>query len=148
MTRSALFTALVLVAFVAPAGAQPPGVMIVTATADANTVTWTETVQVPVVETITVEVEVNGKKVLETRAVTVVRTQQITRAATLKDAKATDATGKAVAADKLAERLKKPTAVVVTSAALPAEHRALFKDDTLFLELAPPAPKDPNKGKK
>lgn len=146
MPRSALLAAFALVLFAAaPAVAQPPGVLIVTATAGADKLTWTETVTVPVAETVTVTVQVNGMQVMENRTVIVNKAQQITREAILKDVKATDATGKAVGADKLAERLKKPAAVVVLSAPLPGEHRSLFRDDTLFLEFPP---KDPNKGKK
>ena len=53
----------------------------------------------------------------------------------------TDATGKAIEADKLADRLKEGPAVLLT-APLSDKHRKLFKDDTLFVEPNPtPAPK-------
>jgi ABC-type glycerol-3-phosphate transport system substrate-binding protein len=146
MTRFALLAALVLAALPAAATAQPPGVRFATAGASGDTLTLSETVVVPVAKTVVVTVEINGKAVEQNQTVTTYEAQQIERKLTLKDAKVTDGRGKAVAADKLAERLKTPAAVVVVTVPLPPEHRKLFKDDTLFLDLSP-APAEPPKGK-
>lgn len=151
MTRFALLSAVVLVALAPPAPAQPGpagGLRIVDVQAADGKLTWIETQVVPVEEAITVEEEVNGMKVTVVKKVTVYKTVSVTRVADLKTAKVTDGTGKAVGADKLAERLKEAPAVLLT-APLSDKHHKLFKDDTLFIEPNPaPPPKDPKKDKK
>ncbi len=106
---------------------------------EKDKLTWTETQMVPVAKEVAVTVVVNGVEKLEKRTVIAYETVAITRATALKDVKATDAAGKAIDAEKLAELLKETTAAVVTTGSLSEKHRALFKDKTVFVEL--PAPK-------
>lgn len=148
MTRFALFAALVLLS--APALAQPPGppglggITIIDAKADKGKLAWTEYVAVPVQKEVERVVVANGKQVTVKQTVTVHEVVPVTKAVELKGLKVTDAAGKEIDADKVAERLKEATPVVLASGALPAKHRALFKDTTLFVEpLPPPAPKGP-----
>ena len=147
MTRFALLSALALAALPHPrADAQPdaffPGsIRIIDAKADKGKLTWTEYATTPVVREIEVIVNMNGKQVATKQKVTVHEVVPVTKTADLKGAKATDAAGKAIDADKLAERLKESTPVVLVSGAVPAKHRALFKDTTVFVEF--PQPKGP-----
>ncbi len=106
---------------------------------------WSELQLVHVTEEIVVEVEVNGMKVQEKRAVTVIKTATVTKSAELKTLKATDTNGKAIDADKLAELLKDKTPVVLLPGPMPEKHRGLFKDKTVFIELPAltPAPLPP-----
>lgn len=145
MTRFALLTTFALVALVGPAGSQPPGVRFATAGATGATLSLTETVVVPVAKKVTVTVEIDGKAVQQEREVTVYEAAQIERKLVAKDARVTDGTGKAVGADKLTELLKKPAPIVILTAPLSAEHRALFKDSTLFLDLTPAPVEAPKK---
>jgi hypothetical protein len=143
MTRFALLSALALAALLpAPALAQPAavgpgGVRIAEAKIDKGKLTWTVTEVVPVIKEIEVTVNVNGMNVVQKRAVTAYEPQSVTRTADLKGVKATDAAGKEIDADKLAERLKEATPVVFVSGTVPAKHRALFKDTTIFVEIVP-----------
>lgn len=135
--------AAVLLAALIPgfAAAQVPGSLrIVDAKAERDKVQWTEYKTVPVQKPVTVEVVVNGMKVTEVRTVTVHETVVVTAAHELKTIKATDAAGKEIAADKLAELLKESTPVVVTTGPIAEKHRALFKDKVVFVELPGPMP--------
>lgn len=149
MTRLALISAAVLAALASPATAQPGGFRIVDVQVADGKLTWTEAVPVqvekavPVVKEVTVEKELNGKKVVVVEKVTVNEKVVVTefvsvkRTTELKTVAVTDGAGKAVAADKVAERLGGAPAVLLTGP-LPAKHRALFKADTLFIEPAEP----------
>jgi hypothetical protein len=114
---------------------------IVEVKVEKDKLTWMETKSVPVTRAEEVVVEKNGKKVIEKVEVTVLESIPEVRSVGLKALKATDGAGKAIAADKLAELLKEPTAVVMTSGPVPAKHRELFKEKTVFIEI--PAPKLP-----
>jgi hypothetical protein len=139
--------AAVLLAALAPglAAAQGPDPFrVVDAEVKKDRFFWTENQQVPVTEQVAVQVVVDGVTRAETRTVTKLVPVTTTRAAELNTLKVTDAAGKAVPADKLADRLKGPTAVVLVTGAVNEKHRALFKDTVLFVELpaaAPPVPK-------
>jgi len=113
---------------------------IVEATVADAKMQWTDCRSVPVTKTVAVEVEKNGAKVIETRTVTVFEKVSVVVEAELKTVKATDAAGKAIKADKLAELLKDSTPVVLTTEPLTEKQRALFKDKVIFVEL-PPGPK-------
>jgi hypothetical protein len=147
MNRFAPLAAIALAALLpAPATAQPAalglgGLHIAEAKIDKGKLTWTVTEVVPVTKQVEVTVNVNGMNVVQKRAITAYETVQVTKAAEVKGLKATDAAGKEIDADKLAERLKEATPVVFVSGTVPAKHRALFKDTTVFLEF--PAPKAP-----
>jgi hypothetical protein len=147
MTRLAILSALVLAALLpARASAQPgaPGGLHITdAKVDKDKLVWTVTVMVPVQKAVPVEVEKNGMKVTELRTVVVYEIQQVTKAVELKGFKATDAAGKPIAADKLAELLKETGPVVLVTGTLPERHRKLFKDTTVFLESVAPVPPVP-----
>ena len=148
MIRSVVLAALAL-AVLAPtrAGAQPPfdptpgGFRIVDAKADKGKLTWTETVAVPVVKEVEVIMMIDGKPVAVKKKVTTIEYVSVAKTGDLKGAKVTDAAGKAIDADKIAERLKETTPVVFVSGPVPAKHRELFKDTTVFVEF--PQPKGP-----
>ena len=125
------------------AAAQPTAssFQVVDARVEKDKLFWTETRTEVVMQEVATQVLVNGMFVTEKRLVPVMRPVTITRADELKGVKATDAAGKAVAADKLAEALKETTPVVVTAGPIAEKHRALFKDKVIFLEL--PQPKNP-----
>lgn len=107
---------------------------------DKDRLQWTETVIVPVTQTVAVTVNVNGKAVVENRTVTAYVAESRTVAQELKKVKATDAAGKEIAADKLAELLKEPKPVVTSVGPISEKHRALFKDTVIFLEFPAPTP--------
>lgn len=111
----------------------PVAIQVVDAKAEKGKMTWTETVLVPLNEEYLVEVEINGVKVQQRRTRTVMKPTTVTKEAELKKLYATDANGKAIAADKLAELLKESTPVVFVSGPLPEKHRALFKDKVVFI---------------
>jgi hypothetical protein len=123
------------------ADAQPaPGTLqVVDAKIDGRRLLWDETVLVPVQREVEVAVVIDGKTVIQKRTEIVPQVTLITKEAEVKTLKVTDATGKAIDADKLAELLKEKTPVVFVTGSVPEKHRALFKDKTLFVEL--PAPK-------
>lgn len=138
--------AAVLLAALAPglAAAQGPDPFrVVDAEAKKDRFFWTEGRAVPVTETVAVEVEVNGQKRVETRTVTRLVPETITRAADLNTLRVTDAAGKPIPADKIADRLKDATPVVLTTGPVPDKHRALFKDTTVFVELPAAGPAVP-----
>jgi hypothetical protein len=123
------------------ASAQAPGsLQIVDVKVEKDRVEWAEYKAVPVQKTVAVTVLVNGMQVVENRTVTVTEMVAISRIYEIKDLKATDATGKAIPADKLAGLLKETPSAVVTTGPIPEKHRALFKDKTVFLELPQPKP--------
>jgi 3-oxoacyl-ACP reductase-like protein len=133
--------AAVLLAALIPAFAPaqtPYSFRIVEAKVERDHVQWTDCKIVPVQKTVAVEVEKNGMKMIEMRTVTVNEKVSVVVAFDLKTVKATDAAGKAIAADKLAGLLKETPTVVVTTEPITEKHRALFKDKTVFLELPPP----------
>jgi hypothetical protein len=136
-------TAVLLVAALAgPAPAQPPGgLRIADAKVEKDQLHVTEMMTVPNSEKFTYEEVVNGMKVTKTGTRTTLVAVPVVTTVALKNVKATDAAGKAIAADNLAGLLKEEQAVVVGPA--PAKQRALFKDKTIFLELPPPALKGP-----
>lgn len=113
--------------------AQPGGVQIVDAKVASGRLEWVETVAVPVQKTVQYEEVQDGKKVVKTKAVTVMELVQKTALAELKNVKATDAAGKAIAAEKLAELLKDGKSIVIGS--VTEKQRALFKDTTVFVEV-------------
>ncbi len=125
--------------------AQTPGSLrIVDAKVDDDKLQWTDCKAVSVQKMIAVEVEKNGKRVIETRTVTENVMVSFVTAAELKTVKATNAAGKAISADKLAELLRDETPIVLTTGPVSEKQRALFKDKTLFVELPPPPqPKPP-----
>jgi hypothetical protein len=138
----AAFVSLPATAIAQPLG--PGSLQVIDAKVEKDKLTWTETIAVPVTKEIAVEVRKNGMAFIEKRTVTVLEFQQITRTMELKTLKATDAAGKAIGADKLAEMLKESTPVVVAHAAIPEKHRKLFKETTVFVELPKPeVPKVP-----
>jgi hypothetical protein len=141
------FTVLAAIALAAlapaRASAQPvlPGPFrVVEAKADGGKVIWSEIKFVPQVKEEERVVVINGMNVTQKVAVTVFVPVQETIGFELKKLKATDGTGKAIAADKLAELLKESTPVVIVSGPVPEKHRALFKEKTVFLELPQPEP--------
>ena len=111
------------------ADAQPPfdptpgGFRIVDAKADKGKLTWTETAAVPVEKVVDVIMVIDGKQVSVKKKVTVIEYVSVTKTGDLKGAKVTDAAGKAIEADKIAERLKETTPVVFVSGPVPAKHR-------------------------
>src|SRR5438067_4376391 len=113
MTRFAVLLALASVSLLpARAPAQPavPGpLQVVDAKAEKDKLQWTQSQVVPVAKEVPVEVVKNGMKFIEKRTVTVYEVVPVTRTAELKTIKATDAAGKAIDADKLAELLKDST---------------------------------------
>ncbi|MBA4067297.1 MAG: hypothetical protein C0501_27030 [Isosphaera sp.] len=138
--------AAVLLLALAPglAAAQGPDPFrVVDAEAKKDRLFWTVTEVATVAEQVAVEVEVNGVKRVEFRTVTKLVPVTTTRAVELNTVKVTDAAGKAIPADKLAERLKEPAPVVLVTGPVTDKHRALFKDTTIFVELpaAPAVPK-------
>jgi hypothetical protein len=137
----ALFTLIGLDPTRATAQPTPGGLQVVDAKIDGGEFQWDATELVPVVQEVAVEKEVNGMKVVQKQKVIVYETRTVTRAAEVKTLKATDARGKAIDTEKLAELLKDKAPVVLVSGAVPEKHRALFKDKTVFIEL--PAPKAP-----
>jgi hypothetical protein len=148
MIRFALFFALAL-AVLPPArcSAQPitPGSFrVVDAKADKGKLAVTETEYVPIQKVEEVVVVANGKQVVEKRTVTALEAVSVTREIEFKGVKASDVSGKEIGSDKLAELLKEQKPVVVVTGPILAKHRALFKDTTVFLELAP-EPKAPGK---
>jgi hypothetical protein len=129
---------LALVLLCACVDAQPtsPGSFaIVDAQVVKGQLQWTATVAVPVTKEIPFEVEINGQKVIQKKAETVFEYVLETRSSDLKNLKATDATGKLIEADTLAEMLKKTAPVVMASDPISEKHRKLFKDTTIFIEL-------------
>jgi hypothetical protein len=97
----------------------------------------TETNLVPVAKEVIVEVVKDGVKFAEKRTVLVTEAAKVMRTFELSKVKATDGTGTAIAADKLAELLKETTPVVLVSGPVAEKHRALFKEKTVFIEPAP-----------
>ncbi len=94
----------------------------------------------PVRKVVEATVDVNGMNVVEKREVTVYESVTVARAFEPKQFKATDASGKAIDAEKLADPLKETAPVVLISGPIPEKHRALFKDRTVFVEVLPAAP--------
>ena len=129
---------LIVAALAGPAAAQAPPVLA-TAKVEKDQLLLTRTEPVVVPKEVTVEVIVNGKTVVEKRVVTEVQTVQRVVALPLMGVKATDATGKPIPADRLADLLKEETPVVVSAGEVPEKFRKLFKSDVVFLTL-PPAP--------
>jgi len=113
---------------------------IADAKVENDKVQWTECKTVPVQRMVAVEVEKDGMRFIENRTVTVHEKITVVVAFDLKTLTATDAAGKAIAADKLAGVLKESPTVVITAAPVAEKHRALFKDKVIFLELPPPKP--------
>jgi hypothetical protein len=141
MIRLAAFAALVLA--VAPARADDPAAApfrIIDARVASGKLEWEEarTVAVPVVKQ--VQVVENGMVVVKNAVFMELVTVADKQAIEVKDLKATDVAGKAVAADTLADLLKEKTPVVLMTGPLPVKHRGLFKDKTVFVELPPPPP--------
>jgi hypothetical protein len=144
MIRFAFLAALAHVAIVsARADAQPaPGTFqIVDAKIDGERLLWSEEQIVYVARQVEVVVMVNGMMVTEKRTEMVPELRTITKAAAVKELKASDAAGKAIDADKLAELLKEKAPVILVTGPVAEKHRALFKDKTVFIQL--PAPKAP-----
>ena len=144
--------ALVLQPGRAPAqGSGTSGFQIVDAKVEKGKLTWSESKAVPVAKVVEVTVNINGRNIVEKRTVIEYMATTVTQAHDLKGLTATDANGKVIGADKLAELLKEPAPVVLVSGLISDKHRALFKDKTVFVELqlpkppVPPAPPvDPN----
>lgn len=148
MIRFAALAATALAVLVpARANAQPelPGAFrIVEVKVDKGKVTWTEMRYTPTTKEEERVVTINGMRVTQKVAVTVYIPVMETQAIELKKLKATDAAGKAIDAEKLAELLKETTPVVFVPGSVPEKHRKLFKDTTVFVELPKPeAPKLP-----
>jgi hypothetical protein len=110
---------------------------IVDAKVEKDKIQWTECKTVPVQRVAAFEVEKDGMKFIENRTITVHEKITVVVTADLKTLKATDAVGKAIAADKLAGLLK-DTPAVITVGPIPEKFRALFKDKAVFLEAPPP----------
>jgi hypothetical protein len=140
---AALFVALLPgLAFAQPTASS---FQVVDAKVEKDKLFWTETRTEVAMQEVAVTVNVNGMLVTEKRLVPVMRPVTITRAEELKGLKATDAAGKAIPANKLAEALKETAPVVVVAGPIAEKHRALFKDKVIFLEL--PQPKNPPPGR-
>jgi hypothetical protein len=101
---------------------------------------WTNVQMNPVVEEVAVEVVVDGKTVTEKRTVISFKLAHTEMRDKLSDVKATDTAGKEIPAEKLAQLLKVPRDVVRLLGPLSANHRSLFKDSTIFIELPPASP--------
>lgn len=140
MTRFA--PALVLLAFAGPAAAQPVGAVnpqVVTARVENDALVWTTTQLLAVQKPVVVTVVVNGRPVSETRLVTELTRVTSDRSEAVKNLKATDGSGRVVTADKLAERLREDTTVVIHVGRLPDAFRRAFRDETILIELPGPA---------
>lgn len=144
MARFAVPIALTILSLAPGTGAAaaplPDGLRIVDAVVEKDKLLWSETKFVPVEVEKTIEVLVGGKKVTQTVKVTEVRAESVRLTVELKGLKVTDGSGKALGDDKIAELLKEPVPVVLLSGPLPAKHRGLFKDKTVFIELGTKVP--------
>lgn len=120
-----------------PKAVTAPPQFVVARVADGN-LSWTTTEQVPLTKQIAVTVLVNGQPVVENRTVTVL--EPVTRETSIpvKHLKVRDGAGRAVEADRVAERLGRGGAVVLLSTPLADDFRRLFRDDALLIELPPP----------
>lgn len=116
--------------------ASPPE--IVEAIAEKDRFLLTIVRQVPVQKTFTVEVMKDGRVVTETRVATVYESVIVREAVPEAKVKATDATGKDIAIDRLKQRLNTTQLVVISRGeAVPESYRKLFKDDVIFLQIDP-----------
>lgn len=131
---------LVLVAMAGPVAAQPP--ILTTAKLEKETLLVTQMRVVPVTRSFTVEVLVNGKAVQEVRTVVVNQTESFVQQVPLSAVKATDVAGKPIPAEKLAGLLKEKTGVVLfwNGKELDDEHRKMFKEGVVFLQMEAPQP--------
>jgi hypothetical protein len=127
-----------------PVGAQPscptPGaVRIVYAKAEDDALQINEKTKLPVTNTSTVTIYFRGVPVELVVTETACRDVTIGRLVEWKDVKATDATGQPIGADKLAEKLKEWTPVVLITGEVGDKVRALYKDVGVFIALPTPA---------
>jgi hypothetical protein len=143
MLRSAILAAIAVALLASAVGAQPGSFQVVDVTVVKGKLQWTETQAIPVTKQIEVTVNVNGKNVVERRAVTVHEHISVTKEMDLKGTKVTDGAGKAIAADKVAELLKDKAPVVLVTGPVAEKHRKLFKETTVFVELPAPGPVAP-----
>lgn len=140
MTR--LCPAVLLLALAGPAAAQPVEAInpqVVTARVEDGRLLWTTTQLLPVQKPVVVTVVVNGRPVAETRNVTELTRVTSERSEAVKNVKATDGAGKAITADRLSERLREDSAIVLHVGRLPDAFRRAFRDDTILIELPGPA---------
>jgi hypothetical protein len=142
MVRFVVLVALALVAL-APdrAGAQPASgtFRVVDAWIDDGRFFWEETEPFPMQREVVVPMRIDGMTVFKKQVELVYVPTAVKKEAKVKALKASDATGKAIDADTLAELLKEKAPVVLVTGTVPEKHRALFKDKTVFIEF--PAPK-------
>jgi hypothetical protein len=114
---------------------------VVPARVEGEYLIWPEPKQTPVTKEVDVLIEINGKPAVQKVTVTSTETVLLHRAVALKKLKFTDGAGKAIAAEKLAERLVEESPVVFHTGPLAAKYRALFANDAILVEFeAPPAP--------
>ena len=133
-----LVPALFVLAAAGVAAAQPPGLpqqpQLVTAHVKKGALLYDVTEAVPV----TVEREVtavrNGVPVKEKVVVTEYQLVTKTVSLPLAGLKATDGTGRPIAADALGERLGKGRVVVLHDGRLPDAVRQVFRDDAVLVE--------------
>lgn len=139
MSRLLSVVGAVLVVGVVAAQPAAPAPHLAVARVKGESLVWATTVSVPVKKTVAVTVLVNDQPVVETRDVTVMETITREESVKLKDARVTDGAGRAIPADRLAERLGKGAAVVLNAGRIPDVYRRVFKDDAVLVEL-PEAP--------
>lgn len=130
---AAVFAVVVLAAL--PGRAPAQSLRVVDAKIEKGNVTWTETKTVQVARQVQMLVNINGMAVPQTQTVVVNEQHRVSPEIPLKGLTATDASGKVIPADALAVLLKEETPVVLVTGTIPKEHRALFKDKTVFVEV-------------
>lgn len=114
---------------------------IVPARVEGEYLIWPEAKQTPITKDVDVLIDVNGKAVVQRVTVTSTETSIVHRAVALKKLKFTDGGGKAIAPEKLAERLAEEAPVVFHTGPLAAKYRALFASDAVLVEFeVPPSP--------
>ncbi|QDU21638.1 hypothetical protein [Urbifossiella limnaea] len=140
MTRVVSVVALLAVA--GSAAAQPVGAInpqVVTARIENGSLVWATTQLLPVQKPVVVTVVVNGRPTAETRTVTELTRVTSERSEAVKNLKAADGAGRAINAERLAERLREEATVVLHVGRLPDAFRRAFRDETILIELPGPA---------
>ena len=107
---------------------------IVPARVEGDYLIWPEAKQTPITKEIDVLIDLNGKPTVQKVTVTSTETSILHRTVSLKKLKFTDGAGKAIAADKLAERLIEESPVVFHTGPLAAKYRSLFSSDAVLVE--------------
>ncbi len=141
MPRLVPVLVLALTAGVAAAQPASPAPQLVVAKVSGGSLVWGTTDVVPVTVEKAVPVIRDGQTVTEKVTVTEYRTVEKAVGFKLKELRVTDATGRAIPADRLATRLGDGAAVVLHTGPLPEVYRRVLKDDAVVVELpGRPAP--------